>query len=215
MKKKLASLALLLTTLLLVAWTFNGTGNCSGWTVTQNENQSSFDYWTIDGVSGQIDDSVTSKFVADTSSATSRTFAVRWWDERIGPDQQEDAQTKTLTRQGCGTTTTTAAPTTTTTEAPSTTTTTEQPSTTTTEPPTTTTVTEGTSTSTTYEPTTTTTLPYDSVPPTTVAQTISTTKEVLPPKITELPFTGDWTLLLALGGTVMAAGGVRMVRKNK
>jgi LPXTG-motif cell wall-anchored protein len=104
----------------------------------------------------------------------------------------------TTTTTAAPTTTTTVAPTTTTTEAP-TTTTTEAPTTTTTVAPTTTT-TEAPTTTTTEAPTTTTTVQAAQV----LAESVTSTTIVTG---SALPVTGgSWTVLLAVGGALVAGG---------
>lgn len=208
MRKRIVSGLLLVGLLLtLSAWTFGGGGNCDGWNVTQNENPQTFDYWTIDGVFGVNADSATSKFVADTSASTSRTFTVRWWSLRPGPDKQEDAKTKTLTRPPCEPTTTqppttTTVPETTTTQPEETTTTSipEEPTTTVTEPPS----------------TTTSSIPYDVVP-TTVETTVppTTVPTTVPEPAKELPFTGFDPALFAGMAGVLATSGAYLLRKGR
>lgn len=94
MKKLLAGLpivGLLVIGLALpaVAHSFQGEGDCDGWTLYLDGTWNAYDI-TVDGVSIGLDQVVT---IPDTSDNEERTFVVRWWKE--GPDV---TRTVTVTR---------------------------------------------------------------------------------------------------------------------
>jgi hypothetical protein len=184
----------LLFNLTAQAWHAGASGDCAGWTVEQNENPNTFDYWTVDG-GAQLSDTTTTFFVADTSTATVRTFVVEWWTNGPRGPKLEDSVTITAQRTAnCATTTV---------------------------PPTTvppTTVPPTTVPPTTVPPTT---VPPTTVPPTTVPPT--TAPPTTAPPVTEptLPFTGideeDSAPLFALAvlAVVLGAGALWVSKANE
>ena len=226
--------ALMLAALPASAHAWSGVGDCDGWTLTLDG------LWgaqriEVDGVDYGRQTTIT---IPDTSGATSRTFSVRWVKQ--GPDT---VQSRTITRPG-GCTPTTTSSTTTTTEAPTSTTsttlgitTTSTPSTSTTEPEGTTTTTSTPSTmvppssttsttpglsptSTNPAPTTTAPTPPSTIPPegsatsTTPLPTIVTTE----PTRDTLPRTGvgvDSALVAAVAALVAGGGLVALTRDEK
>jgi len=108
--------ALLMVALPASAHSFQGEGDCTGWTLHLDGTWQAYDI-TVDGVSIGLEQNPQ---IADGSDSTSRTFTVRWW--KTGPDV-----TRTVTVERvleCEQETTTTLPEETTTTTPEETTTT-------------------------------------------------------------------------------------------